>query len=373
MRNALKRTMARGRDAGIARRVHSARARSARGNDIKMNDASSLPTHLPTVVVIGDSIVDISVMGMTHLPAWGADRDCSSVAMLPGGSAANVARQLGSIGSDVLSVSFLSTVGDDEMGRFFRRTLVAEGRLADADATLHVLTDTPQSTCIVLSGPSDRAMVTCYASVHKLQIDLFAEFGALESAAIVHISGYFNCRGLHTPQCLEVIKACRQRGSLICVDPQYDCTETWTGVDGHLAKLLPLVDVFLPNEVEAMGISGKRTPTEALEALSSQHPHCLIIISIGADGALAARGSERWEQPALVAPFVDATGAGDAFDAGCLLSLLRNPRDVESALRHGIAAGAVAIGEVGACEHPIRRGYFEAVLKDGSARLAIAE
>jgi len=284
-----------------------------------------------------------------------------------------VARQLGSIGTGECTVCFLSTVGDDEPGRFFMRTLVAEGAVADPQSTIRVLPATSQSTCVVLSGPSDRAMVTCYASVHKLEIGQFAKDTCLTRASIVHLSGYFNCVGLHSDQLLTVVEACRAHGALIALDPQYDCTEKWTGTDGHLGRLLRLVDVFLPNEVEASGITGAATPEEALEQLSAEFPAMLIIISVGADGAIAARGRERWSRAALEAPFNDATGAGDAFDAGCLLALLRAPNDVDAVLHAGVTAGAIAVGEAGACERPIPRECFEAILRDGSERLAIAE
>ena len=35
--------------------------------------------------------------------------------------------------------------------------------------------------------------------------------------------------------------------------------------------------------------------------------------------------------------------------------------------------GAIAIGTAGACQHPMRRELFEAVLRDGSSRLALPE
>lgn len=323
---------------------------------------------LPTVAIIGDTMVDIQVAGLQALPAWGADRDCRSVTMLPGGSAANVARQLGSIGIGRVRVALFSTVGSDESGRFFLRALEEENVVATPRETLVVLDDTPQSTCVILSGPEDRAMVTCYTSIHKIELSIFEGHPSLERAAIVHIGSYFNLKGLHTTELIAFVRTCRARGALITLDPQYDCDEAWSGVDGHLRRLLPLVDVFLPNEVEACGVTGKATPEEALETLAAEYPAMLTILSVGADGALAARGSERWRVGALEARFVDATGAGDAFDAGCLLSLLRDRADVEGAIRSGVAAGAAAVSVLGACEHPIRREHHEAILRDGCAK-----
>ena len=181
---------------------------------------------MPTLaVIIGDAIVDVSVAGLTALPAWGRDRSCESVSLLPGGSAANVARQLGSIAAGECIVVFLSTVGDDEAGRFFVRKLATEGTLANPQEDLVVLPSTPQSTCVVLAGPTDRAMVTCYTSVHKLEAASFATHRALGQASIVHFSGYFNCVGLHTEELLEMavqshLQACNHAPATdTCVAP----------------------------------------------------------------------------------------------------------------------------------------------------------
>ena len=119
---------------------------------------------LPTVAMLGDAFVDVQVSGMYSLPSWGQDAECQGVQLLAGGSCANAARHLASLGRDQLTVSFCSAVGDDDFGRYFLSKLRDEGLLARPDESIAVLEKAPQSTCVVLSGQTDRAMVSCYSS-----------------------------------------------------------------------------------------------------------------------------------------------------------------------------------------------------------------
>jgi len=306
------------------------------------------------------------------LPSWGSDVDCESVRLLPGGSCGNTARQLGSLGGDEMDAYFFTCVGDDEMGRHYVRTLSQEGAISQPELTLHALKGKPQSCCVILSGPTDRAMCSCYASVHGVAIALFEEVLFEKDAnddpwALVHLGGYFNCVGLHDGATLRALEALKLRGAMLSMDPQHDCSGKWTGEGGHLAQLLPLLDVFMPNEAELTGLTGATSLEEGLAQLAADHPSLLIVNTLGADGLRAARGTQRWAVPALpVAKFVDATGAGDACAAGFLTQLLRDPQDVESALRCGAAAGALCVSVAGACERPLAPAQLAAALAAGS-------
>ncbi len=313
------------------------------------------------VAFIGDAFVDVQISGVATLPSWGTDTACSSCEMLPGGSCASAARQLGSLGRSFLSAHFFSAIGDDECGRFFAQRLEEEGCTAAPRETLRVLAGCSQSTCVILSGASDRAMVSCYASNHRVDIGVLRD--APRPWALLHIGGYFSCVGLHTDECIERVVQLKRQGTLISLDPQFDCDGAWTGRGGHLKRLLPLLDVFLPNEVEACGVSGAATPAAALDVLAAAHPSLLIVLKCGAEGVIAARGAERWHAPALEGvAFVDATGAGDAADAGFLLAYLREPTDVPAALKSANAAGALAVGVMGGCARPIALEQHERML-----------
>ena len=318
--------------------------------------------------LIGDAFVDVQVAGVGVLPSWGADVACSSVRLLPGGSCGNTARQLGMLGQQNLEACFFSCVGDDEAGRHYRHTLEEEGSLSMPSRTLRVLEGTPQSCCVILSGATDRAMCSCYETVHRVATEMFSEMLLAEPWALLHLGGYFNCIGLHDDALLEVLQSLRAHGTTISLDPQHDCSNKWSGEGGHLTRLLPLVDVFLPNETEVCHIAGgTATVEEALKCLCAAYPQLLLVVKIGEKGLRAARGEERWAMPAVpVASFVDSTGAGDASSAGFLVQYLRDPSDVQLALQWGAAAGALCVSKPGACEQPISADEIAVVLERGA-------
>lgn len=329
------------------------------------------------VALIGDAFVDFNLSGLSRLPSWGTDVACAGVSMLPGGSCANTARQLGSLAGVSVSTSFFGAVGDDALGSFFARALSDEGLLVGTESSLIRIPGVPQSCCTILAGPSDRAMISCYTSNERLTIEpcisaLLGESAGLPPLSLLHFGGYFNCVGLHDDATLTLIAELKQRhATLITMDPQHDANEKWTGENAHLARLFPLLDVFMPNEVEIVHVAARAcpaadgalpTPEAALELLAAHQPHLLIVLTLGAQGLKAARGpTERWAARALPVQFVDATGAGDACAAGFLVQYLADPNDVEAALRAGAAAGALSVSVAGACERPIAREAWESL------------
>ena len=289
--------------------------------------------------MLGDAIVDLALCGCARLPAWGADVPVDSASLLPGGSCANTARQLGALGGKHLEVSLFATIGDDELGRWFRTALFAEGNLAHAH--LVVCEHTPTSLCAVLSGAADRAMATCYSSVSQMRARIFAEMISATKWHALHLGGYCSCPGLHAPATLALCKQLRAGGTAISLDPQYiNSGGDSAARDAHMLAMLDIVHVFLPNELEARQLVPSAGSVHvALDELAARHASTLIVIKRGAKGAIAALGDRRWiAAPAPVDAVTDPTGAGDAFNAGFLERYLANPGDIADALRVACAA-----------------------------------
>jgi sugar/nucleoside kinase (ribokinase family) len=96
----------------------------------------------------------------------------------------------------------------------------------------------------------------------------------------------------------------------------------WTSAGRReILGLLPLVDVFLPNEEEACSLAGTDDPVAATTGLS-RLSHGLVVVKLGVKGAVFAdAGSDGTLVPAPTVKAVDTAGAGDSFNGGLLYGL----------------------------------------------------
>jgi sugar/nucleoside kinase (ribokinase family) len=117
------------------------------------------------------------------------------------------------------------------------------------------------------------------------------------------------------------------------VDPQ-----AAPGLTGQFREWVRGVDLLLPNADELTALGGPAALLEVVEA---------VAVTEGAAGARWMDRRGTWQVAVPNVDVVDATGAGDAFNAGLLVAWLRGATPAE-ALRAGCAAGATAVGALGA-------------------------
>ncbi len=114
-----------------------------------------------------------------------------------------------------------------------------------------------------------------------------------------------------------------------------------------IEKALKHVDIFFPNEREAMRITDTTDLDAALNRLADMVP--TVVVKAGSKGAIARRGTEVFRSPALRVDAVDAVGAGDSFNAGFLHAFVRGAK-MEECLRAGNVAGALSVTREGGTE-----------------------
>lgn len=182
------------------------------------------------------------------------------------------------------------------------------------------------------------------------------------SADHLHIGGFYSCDNLQG-NLKPLLEKARAKGITISLDTNYDSTEEW----GGLQELLPLLDVFMPNEVEAMKVS--RTDTvDAAMAYFTQHVPGITVIKIGEGGARAhcVKTNASWVQGSFQTQVVDVTGAGDSFNAGFLSTWKATNGDVQEALKWGCATASKCVSALGACSLKSTYDDVSAVILQGS-------
>jgi sugar/nucleoside kinase (ribokinase family) len=261
------------------------------------------------VLVLGDANPDLVLRGDAE-PVFGQQEKVVDSALLTvGGSGAIFACAAARLG---MRVAFCGVVGDDPFGQFVREELVARG--VDVRG---LIVDPRRSTgvTVVLSRPEDRAMLTAPGTIGDLTAER-VDPDLLRATRFLHVPSFFLQEGLR-PGLRGLFETARDAGVTTCVDPNWDPSQVW---NRGLMALLPFVDVVLPNAVEASAIAGVEDVEVAAERLSEVGN--IVAVKRGADGGIARRRGEVARDPGISVSVVDATGAGDAFDAGFVLGLL---------------------------------------------------
>ncbi|AXC13902.1 Ribokinase [Acidisarcina polymorpha] len=265
------------------------------------------------VVAVGDYCVDLILTGDVR-PRFGqAEQILDDGSLEIGGSAGIFTSQMAKLGARVKA---LGVVGDDPFGKMVMDALSGSG----VDVSLLKFHDTLKTGIgIALSEPDDRAILTYLGTIDAMRPDDLDET-MLRLCRHFHLCSYYLLDAMR-PSWREWLALCRDRGITTSFDTNWDPANQWTGVD----ELLINVDVFLPNDREALAISRQRNVDDAGEMLAQYGS--LVVIKRGAEGASAFHRGKRWDiapnaELGLPSRVVDTTGAGDNFDAGFLCGWL---------------------------------------------------
>ena len=274
----------------------------------------------PDLVVIGDALLDV-VADAAALLEGGDVR--GSVRVRPGGQGANVAAWAASEG---LRVRLHASVGDDAAGRLVRDALEERG----VEAALTVDPSAPTGTLLVLVREGERSMVADRGAAARLAPADLPE--TIEAAAVL-VSGYL----LFDPGSEEAGRAALERARAPHVAVE---ASTWPLLEAYGAdqflETTSAATVLLANEREAEVLTGA-PGDEAAAKLAARYG--IAVVKLGARGAALASADVVLRSPAKEVAAVDPTGAGDAFDAAFLATLVRR-RSLGRALDHAITTGA---------------------------------
>lgn len=253
-------------------------------------------------------------------------------AAVPGGKGINVARVARTLGAQVSTVGIVG----GHAGRW-----MIEG-LADEGLDPHfVQTSGETRTTTAVYGSAVDELTLVERGPARTRADLLELLGLLEplldTADVVVASG--SCpRGVDDAYA-ELVAACHRASCPVVVDTSREFLR-------HAMSQRPTVVKVTADE--ARTLLDREVATEDRPAALVSAGCELGVVTLGADGAMASDGDERWRvgSPSVADP--RPVGSGDAFAAGFVLAWL-NGAGVEDALRSGAAAGAAnaATGRAG--------------------------
>ncbi|MCT9935043.1 sugar kinase [Planotetraspora sp. A-T 1434] len=288
-----------------------------------------------TVVTVGVHIVDVLARPVESIPAGQDTHLLEQIRITAAGAAAGTAVDLAKIGVPVAS---LGAVGDDELGDFL--IMIMERRGVDVGGIVRKPGEQTAASILPIRPDGGRpSFHVPGANLGFSVADLDQE--RITGAKIVHLGGMDVTWGLHDPAFFALLDKVRENGAVVTMDLLSNMPDLMPGV----MAFLPHVDYLLPNEEQALMLTGAATAEEAAAALLRQGLRG-VLVTLGAEGSLVATESGHTRIPALDVPVVDTTGCGDAYCAGFATGLLAG-RDVVGAARLGTAVAARVAGGLG--------------------------
>lgn len=277
------------------------------------------------VFMQGTTFFDMVLTGLPSQPVPGTEIYAEGMGSCPGGIA-NLAVAASRLG---LRTGLASTFGDDVYGDFLWRTLQEEG--VDLAHSRRVA-QWHSPVTVSLAVHRDRAMVTHAHDSPVAVSDLVVDPPPTRV-------GFVSLERIGDPW----VAAARQNGAKLFGDVGWDPSEQWRSEElAGLAKLY----AFMPNSTEALAYTRTEDPRAALMQLAELVP--VVVVTCGGQGSIgidSITNEEEWV-PSLPVNAVDATGAGDVFDAAFVLGTLR-----EWPLRNRMAFGnlcaALSVQQVG--------------------------
>jgi sugar/nucleoside kinase (ribokinase family) len=262
-------------------------------------------------VVVGELNADLILTGLAGLPALGELRLARGMRFCLGSSSAIFACNLARLGA---KVGFVGKVGEDMVGDFLLERL----RAGNVDTSRVVRSKSEQTgICVIMSFPQEYAMAS-YPGVRETFCLADIDLEYVRQAKHLHMSSFYLQRALQVGA-PEVFRTAKAAGLTTSLDPDYDPSQQW---DGGLKEVLPFVDIFLPNEQEAVKISGRPDVHSALENLTGLST--TVVIKRGAAGVITKYQGRTIMAPGFPVNPVDTTGAGDSFNAGFIFRRLQN-------------------------------------------------
>ena len=301
---------------------------------------------MPDVICLGEALIDFvsTEAGVSLIEAPAFQKS-------PGGAPANVAVGLARLG---ISTGFMGKVGDDPFGRFLLDVMTQEG----VDISSVRLSSSARTALafVSLQKDGDRDfMFYRHPSADMLFTPEEVDETLLRSTKIFHFGSISLIGEPSRSATHRAIDVARAEGILISYDPNLRFN-LWPDAETakvHILKVWEQADVIKISQEDLIFLTGISHPEKGGRRLWHNGLR-LLVITQGRDGCTYLTPDHLGYLEGFHVKAIDSTGAGDAFVAGLLMGLHKQPEAFkdEAILREvcqfANAAGALTTTKRGA-------------------------
>lgn len=301
------------------------------------------------LLCLGNPCADV-VVRCDRVPAW--DDKCvgSAVGTYAGGTESNVACAASRLG---WRTAIFGDVGDDAHAGFLG------GAFAADNVSTRWLRQRRQtasaSTLLMISPEGERALVWVPmppAARSGEELDV-----ALACSRIAYTMPY------DVEELARLQAAARRHGAQLAIDVEREAARR----PDLLPRLLNHCDIAFMNESGYVAATGRAPDDAGLSRLFDAGGAHTLVVTLGERGAIAIDRQGVASASAFAVQVVDATGAGDSFNAAFLVARERGT-SLSLALRFACAAASRTVGAFGARSALPRREDVAAVVASGTMR-----
>ncbi|WP_159826046.1 carbohydrate kinase family protein [Frigoribacterium sp. 9N] len=285
------------------------------------------------VLVFGDVLDDIIVTPRAE-DGTGTET-AATIRHRAGGSAANTAAWLGSLG---VEVSFVGRVGTADLQRH-AQLLANAGVVARLSYDAH----DPTGTVVITVDGSSRIMFTDQGAGASLSPDDVPD-DLVAGAGLVHFTGYTVAQSRSPVALRRLVGRAREAGALVSVAPGSASIVRRFGASAFLAAVHG-ADLFFPSDETARELTGLDDPVASATALAEQVGVVALVADDGG-AVVVSRGQQPVVVDGVVSRWVDSVGLVDAFSAG-FIAAWATTGSLGVAGRSGARAAARAAGVAG--------------------------
>lgn len=249
------------------------------------------------------TLVDLDTSNFIHAETAGFPKSKAS-----GGSAANTIHGLAHLG---VETAFVGTVGNDDMGRFFKKDLEVNG----IRPILYKNIQESGRAMALISKDSERTFATYLGAAVELSEDDITK-DIYEGYQYFYIEGYLvQDRKLFE----KALRLASRHGLKVCLDlASFNIVES--NRDFFLKMIEEYVDILFANEEEMKALYGL-SPEEGAERCSEI---CnTVVVKLGAEGSFCRCGDQLTRIGVRPTEPVDTTGAGDLYASGFIYGHLK--------------------------------------------------